>query len=218
MDDCCDPHVPAGYEKEFDARYARTLAQEYRRDGLTPTSQRIVDFAASNGIDGASVLEIGGGIGVVQLELLKRGAARTTNVELSPAYETEARKLLDEAGMRSLVNRAVGVDIAVTPDAIEPADIVILNRVVCCYPDYGRLLDASARHARRALVFSHPPRNAFTRTAIWFENLWLRMRRNPFRSFVHSPEAMIGVLSANGLEPRYRHPDRVWCVVGAVRA
>src|SRR5688572_20982983 len=163
VDECCVPPTPDDYEQEFDARFARKLARRYRRRGLTPVAERIVDFAASNGLEGASVLEIGGGIGDIQVELLLRGASRTTNLELSGAYETEAMRLLDEKGMRGRAGRLVGIDLAVSPDAVEPADIVVLHRVVCCYPDYDALLTAAARHARRAVVFSHPPRTWFTR-------------------------------------------------------
>ena len=88
-----------------------------------------MDFAGSNDLYGATVLEIGGGIGDIQLELLLRGASRTTNLELSGAYEAEAMRLLDEKGLRGRAARVVGVDLAVSPAAVEAADIVVLHRV-----------------------------------------------------------------------------------------
>ena len=218
MDECCSPRTSDMYEQEFDTRFARKLAREYRRHGLTPTARRMVDFASSNDIEGATVLEIGGGIGDLQLELLLRGASRTTNLELSGAYEAEAKRLLEENGLGGRAARVVGVDLAISPGAIEAADIVILNRVVCCYPDYDALLTAAAQHARRAVVFSHPPRTWFTRALLRADNLMCRVTRNPFRAFVHPPESMIDVLGRQGFTPRYRHRDRVWSIVGAVRA
>ena len=218
MDECCGAPTPDVYEQEFDDRFARKLAREYRRHGLTPAARRIVDFAGSNGLDGATVLEIGGGIGTIQLELLRRGASRTTNLELSGAYEAEANRLLDESGLRGRATRVVGVDLAVSSTEIDAADIVILHRVVCCYPDYDALLTAAARHARRAVVFSHPPRTWFTRALLRTDNLRYRITGNPFRGFVHPPESMIAVLARHGFTPRYRHRDRVWSIVGAVRA
>jgi hypothetical protein len=97
-----------------------------------------------------------------QIELLKRGAERSVNLELSPAYEREAERLLGEAGLDGRVQRRLH-DIALDPDAIKPADVVVLHRVVCCYPDYQRLLGAAAAHARRLLVFSYPRRTAVSR-------------------------------------------------------
>lgn len=217
VDDCCASRTPGGYDREFDDRFARRLAREYRRRGLTPTAQCMVDFAATAGVEGASILEIGGGIGDIQLELLKRGAAKTTNLELSGAYEREARRLLDEAGLGARAERVLGVDIAVAPGAVGPADIVVLNRVVCCYPDYAGLLGTAADHARRAVVFSHPPRNWITRAGVTAVNAWCRIRRHEYRGFVHSPESMVEVLERHGFTPRYRRSERAWRIIGAER-
>jgi 2-polyprenyl-3-methyl-5-hydroxy-6-metoxy-1,4-benzoquinol methylase len=108
------------------------------------------------GIEGASVLEVGGGVGELEIELLKAGAARAQNLELSPAYEQEAHRLAGQAGVQGRIDWRLH-DLAADPGAVAPADLVVLHRVVCCYPDYARLLGAAADHARRALVFTiHP--------------------------------------------------------------
>lgn len=218
MDECCAPHAPDAFDREFNARFARRLARRYRRDGLTPSARAVLDFASSVGLRGASVLEIGGGIGDLQVEALKRGASHTTNVELSSAYESEAARLLDEAGLRDRATRVLGVDLAATPAAIDPADIVLLHRVVCCYPDYERLLSAAAGHGRRAVVFSHPPRTLVTRATARVTNTVYALTRNPYRAFAHPPEAMVAVLGRAGFEPRYLARRGPWHVVGAVRA
>ena len=176
----------------------------------------MVEFLHELGIAGATVLEIGGGIGEIQIELLKRGAARTVNLELSPAYEEEAATLLRELGLEQRAERRIR-DIATGVDSVEPADIVVLHRVVCCYPDYQRLLDAAAVHARRLIVFSYPPRNAVSRLAVTAQNLILRLRRKEFRTFVHPPAAMLGVLEQRGLRPTFAHHALVWQIAGLER-
>jgi hypothetical protein len=93
----------------------------------------------------------------------------------------------------------------------------VLNRVVCCYPDYGRLLDAAAAHARRSLVFSHPPRNAVSRAVVAAQNLGFRVKRSDFRTFAHPPSAMLAVLRDRGLDPAFTHKGVVWQVTGLVR-
>lgn len=176
----------------------------------------MVEFLEGNGIEGATVLEIGGGIGEIQIELLKRGAAHALNLELSPAYDEEARRLLREAAVEDRAERRLH-DIAVDPDGVEPADIVVLHRVVCCYPDYERLLDAAARSARRLLVFSYPPRNALSRLFVGGENLVFRLLGREYRSFAHPPAAMLGVLRERGLRRTFAQHTLVWQVAGLER-
>jgi magnesium-protoporphyrin O-methyltransferase len=192
------------------------MAARYRKKGLDKTAQAMVEMLAERGLEGATVLEVGGGAGEIQLELLRRGAASATNLELSPAYEPEAAALIAEAGLAGRVQRRQ-VDIAIDPDAVEPADIVVLNRVVCCYPDYARLLGAAADHARHHLVFSHPPRNAVSRAVVATQNLLLRVSGREFRVFVHPPAAMLAVLAEHGMHLRDAHRGAVWQVAAVSR-
>lgn len=176
----------------------------------------MVDFLAAQGLAGASVLEIGGGVGEIQLELLRRGAARATNLELVSSYDAEAQRLAVQAGLADRMVRRV-VDIAAGTEPVEPADVVVLHRVVCCYPDYERLLAAAADHAGRALVFSYPRRNIASRSAIGLQNALLGLTGKAFRAFAHPPEAMSAVLRERGLHPAYTHHGMVWQVLGLVR-
>ena len=214
MSSCCNPR---GCDDFFDGGFARRVARRYRKRGLDRTAKRIVAFLEREGLETASVLEIGGGVGEIQLELLKRGAASAVNLELSPAYDAEARGLLREAGVdESRVVRRQH-DIAEDPEGVEPADIVVLNRVVCCYPDYERLLGAAASRARRLLVFSHPPRNVLSRAVLGAQNLGLRLARKEFRTYAHPPAAMLEVCRAGGLHATYAHAGAVWQVEGLRR-
>src|SRR5690349_21098672 len=213
MGSCCDPR---GYDRMFNKRFAGRSADRYRRRGLDKTAERIVRLVEEHGVQGVSVLEVGGGVGDIQHELLKRGAARATNLELSSAYEPEAARLLAEAGMTDRVERRM-VDIATAPDEVPPADVVVLNRVVCCYRDYEKLLGSVAAHARRQVVFSHPPRNLLSRTLAGGENLLLRALGRDLRVFAHPPQAMLDVLSERGLVPIRTERALVWQVTAAER-
>ncbi|HEV7194412.1 MAG TPA: methyltransferase domain-containing protein [Pedococcus sp.] len=200
----------------FGNRFARHVARRYRKRGLGGTEQHIVDFLVGRGIEGASVLEIGGGVGELHLELLRRGAARATNLELVDAYDATANELASEAGVGDRIERRV-LDIAATPGQVGPADVVVLHRVVCCYPDFERLLGAAADHAQRLLVFSHPPRNAASRLVLAAQNAAFRVSGRSFRTFAHPPARMLDVLGAHGLSPVYDHQGLVWRVAGLER-
>jgi magnesium-protoporphyrin O-methyltransferase len=173
-------------------------------------------FLERQGIEGATVLEVGGGVGELQIELLKGGAARTVNLELSPAYEQEARLLLHEAGLDGRAERLFH-DLAADPDEVEQADVVVLHRVVCCYPDFERLLGAAAEHARRLLVFSYPPRHRVSRLLIAVQNLFFRLRRMEFRTFAHPPARMLEVVDGRGLRLAYSHHPLLWQIAGFER-
>jgi len=214
MADCCEPD---GYDEMFDDRFARRVAKRYRRRGLSRSARAIVSFLTDRGVEGATVLEIGGGVGEIQVELLRRGAARATNLEISTNYEAEAAALLDRSGMQGRGERRL-LDIAQQPEDVDEADVVVLHRVVCCYPDYERLLGAAGSKAGRLLVFSHPPRNIATRTLLWWENSLRRRKGDPFRTFAHPPPAMLAVLGRAGLNSTYRWRGLGWTVVGLERS
>ena len=214
MASCCPSR---DYRRFFNQRFARRLANRYRKRGLDPTAQTMVQFLQELGIEDASILEIGGGVGEIQIELLKLGAAWAQNLELSPDYEQQARMLAGQAGVQGRLDWRIH-DLAQDPAAVVPADLVILHRVVCCYPDYERLLGAAADHARRALVFSYPPRNALSRAFYGVFNLVMRLTRSSFRGFAHPPGAMLGVLEDHGLRRTYGRRSRIWQVAGLERA
>jgi magnesium-protoporphyrin O-methyltransferase len=213
MPACCNPRGCDGF---FSERFARRMARRYRKRGLDKTARRMVAFLEQRGVAGATVLEIGGGVGEIEIELLRRGAARSVNLELSPAYQREARRLALEAGVERRIDWRLQ-DIAADPAGVEPADIVVLHRVVCCYPDYARLLTAAARCARRCVVFSHPPRNAASRLVAAAQNVGLRLLGREFRTFVHPPSAMLASLAAEGLTPSFAHDGVVWRIAGLER-
>jgi magnesium-protoporphyrin O-methyltransferase len=200
----------------FGTRFAQRQARRYRKRGLGSTERDMVDFLARRGLEGASVLEIGGGVGGIQLELLRRGAARATNLELVAAYDSPARALAQEAGLADRVDRRLH-DIVVAPEEVESADVVVLHRVVCCYPDYEALLGAAADHARRLLVFSHPPRNLGSRAVVSSQNAVLGLTGRRFRAYTHAPEAMLDVLRARGLSAVHARRGFAWHVEGLVR-
>ena len=213
MAGCCEPR---GFERMFSTRFARHVARKYRRRGLDPAASRMVDFLAADGLSGASVLEIGGGVGEIGLELLKRGAEKATILELSSAYDGEAERLAEEAGVADRTHRKL-IDIATAPDDVERADLVVLHRVVCCYPDYEGLLGVATDHCRSRLAFSHPPRNLLSRGLAATQNTTSRLLGREFRVFAHRPAAMIGVVVARGLRLEMAHPGRIWQVEGLAR-
>lgn len=214
MSDCCSPK---GYRWMFSERSARSDAGRYRRKGVDATSRSIVEMLKAAGIGGRTVLEVGGGIGAVQLELLKAGAARTVSVELTPTYEEVAGDLIREAGVTDRVERRV-MDFAENAGEVGPNDVVVMNRVVCCYPDMPKLVGAASMSAREMLVMSYPRRTWWSTLIVRAGNLVLRLTGREFQVFLHRPESILATSRQHGLEPFAARDGIFWTVAGLRRA
>ena len=196
MLDCCRAE---DYEAIFDDKRAAKDAARYREQGLKSTAQQITILLRERGIDGMSLLEVGGGIGDMQIELLRAGMARAVNVELSPAYERAASELLQEAGMQERAERRVA-DFVSTADTLQDADVVIMNMVVCCYPHMERLVTAAAAKTHRYLAISFP-RDLWLLSKLMERviNVRSRLKGSDFRFFVHPPADILDTARAAGL-------------------
>lgn len=187
-------------EQVFRPRIARRTLARYRRRGLDELELQLLESAREAGVDGARVLEIGGGLGTIGGELLAAGAAESEVVELVHAWEPYALELARERGVEGQTSFRV-VDILDRPGDVDPADIVILNRVVCCTPDGIELTGEAARHARRALVLSFPRDVLWVRALIRGLNTGMWMLRRSYRAFVHPPAALLAAAESAGLRP-----------------
>jgi magnesium-protoporphyrin O-methyltransferase len=184
----------------FKPRIARRTLARYRRRGLDELELQLLESAREAGVDGARVLEIGGGLGTIGGELVAAGAAESEVVELVDAWEPYALELARERGVEAQTSFRV-VDILDRPNDVEPADIVILNRVVCCTPEGVELAGEAARHARRALVLSFPRDVLWVRALIRGLNIGMWMLRRSYRAFVHPPAALLAAAESAGLRP-----------------
>jgi magnesium-protoporphyrin O-methyltransferase len=183
----------------FGERSARRELRRYLRKGLGGDDARqMAGWAEDTGLDGATVVEVGGGIGQVQAELLRRGAAHGTVVEVVDAYAGAAAELARATGIAGKSTFLLA-DLLETPEAVEPADIVVLRRVVCCSPDGPALLGAAAGKARRTLLASYPRDRVITRAFVRVQNGLFALLRRRFRVYVHPPGRLEEAASAHGL-------------------
>ena len=185
----------------FKPRLARKSLERHRRKGLDDLERRMVAVASAGGLEGARVLEIGGGIGTLQSELLRAGAAEGEIVELVSAWEPYARELARERGIEDRTSFRV-VDILESPESVEEADLVLLNRVVCCSPDGIALSGRAARLARRALVLSFPRDVLWVRVGLRLVNVGMRVMGRSFRVFLHPPSELVSSAEEAGLSAR----------------
>lgn len=208
MSDCCNP---AGYRSFFNDREARRSLRNYDKRGLDKMARSMVDFLISQDVAGKTVLEVGGGIGAIQVELMKGGAASAVNIELSEGYEDVATQLMLREGVSDRVERRVGDFTTVAPEL--NADYVVMNRVVCCYPFMERLMGAAVSSAERFVAATFPRERLVAKLGVSLGNTYCRMRGIDFRAFVHPPKAITDTAAAGGFEVAFHDRDLIWNAV-----
>ena len=204
---CCNHYSVA--EKQFDGKKADSDLQRYRRRGPDAVTRLMLAELRRWPLQGEDLLDVGSGIGVIGAELADSRLASATLVDASPAYLDVARAEI-ESRYESRPTRFLLGDFATIADTVTAADVVTLNRVVCCYPDAEALLRGAASRTRRLLAFSYPRDRWYMWVMTALENLWRRLRGSSFRTFVHQPERMAAVLEAAGLVRVARQGTLVW--------
>jgi SAM-dependent methyltransferase len=205
--DCCTYTQEAN--TQFGEARARQEAQEYAKNGLNRDAQAIVDAVGERGIKGASLLEVGSGIGSVTFELLKKGVGQAANIEASSAYLEAARALAQQAGVENRVTfrRA---DFAQEAGQVASADIVVMHRVVCCYPNAPALVEAAAQHSLRLLTLSYPVDKWYMHLYNHVQNLIRRVKGSSFRMYIHPPKVIFETASASGLSLVHESSSGSW--------
>jgi len=177
----------------------------------------VIAFLKERGVAGATVLEIGGGVGAMQVDLLQAGAAHAHNIEISPHYEKSAGELAAQAGVTDRVERVVADFVAVSA-AVPAADAVIMHKVVCCYPDMPGLVRPAAEHTRRWLLLTFPADRWWIRAGLRAANLLQTLVRSRYRVFFHEPLEIKAVAERTGLRPVLDRRGVFWQFLALERA
>lgn len=212
---CCPP--PVDYEPIFSAKTARADLRAYRRNGAQGSTRNLIEALVDEGVAGAAVIDVGAGVGVVGFGLLDAGADRMTDVDASRAYLAAAKH---EAARRGVLDRATfhyGDFVGLAPE-LEPAEIVAMDRVICCYPDWRAITSAATSHSSRLIGLVLPVDRWWMRLVVGMLNTWLRLSRRSFRSFIHPVSAIDRQIVAAGFERRFLRRGFVWQTVVYRRA
>jgi SAM-dependent methyltransferase len=210
--DCCDPN---GLDRMFAGRLVRQELNAWRRKGLNGRQRSIIEPLAPLA-PGTTVLEVGCGIGAVGTTLLTKGAGEGTFVDISMAYLRAAREAAAQAGVEARASFHQD-DFATSKHPYPEADVVVLDRVVCCYPDAVALLEKAARHSRQTLIFTYP-------RPFWFMPLFrtlcalgMRLAGREYRFFLHDPELLLRAATGAGHSHVVTRSVGVWQLVKVSR-
>lgn len=186
-------------DQTFGDADARAGLRRYQKRGPAGQTRAILQAIRSRGLKGATLLDIGGGVGVIHHELMPDTVRQTTHVDASSAYLKAAEGEAARRGHSPAVE-FVHADFTDVASDLPPADIVTLDRVVCCYPDIHALLTAAAGRSKSLLAMSYPRETWYARFVVNAMDFIQSLRRDPFRVFVHPVAEMDSLLNANGLQ------------------
>ena len=209
MISCCQC---CGSEEQFNRAEAARKLREYRRGAAARTTQLLLDALMRELVAGQTVLDSGGGVGAILRALLKADAAAATDVNASAAYLAAVREEVARQGHagRITYHHRNFVDIA---DTLAPADIVTLDRVICCYDDMPALVGLSAARAQRLYGVVYPRDTWWIRLFMRAQNIIMHVTRAPMRFFVHPTAAVEAAIRAQGLERRFYRVAGPWQVI-----
>lgn len=192
---CCHGQ---NYDSLFDAKIARKELRAYRSKGPRGATARLLQIVKASTPPSPSLLDIGGGVGVIPQEMLKAGASQITSVDASEAYHATTESVAREQGFEKRWNSTKGDFVECSAD-ISPADIVTLDKVICCYPDMPALVGASATKAEKIYGIVIPKDEWWVRSVAKIGNLILKVLRYEFRGYVHRHAAIDAVIEKAGL-------------------
>lgn len=206
------PRCACGCVNTFPTREAEKDLKRYLEKGPDATTRTLIEAIKGQGIEGATLLDVGGGIGAIQLELLAAGLGRAQSVDASEAYVSVARAEAARRGYSDRVEHRLG-RLADLGDEVAQADIVTLDRVVCCDPDLRSMLDTVTARARRVVGLVYPRVTWWTRLFARAEAAVDWLTRDPTRWHLHPEEAIDGAFRRAGFERVEVDRTLVWQVV-----
>lgn len=196
--------------------FAHRSRRRFEKKGFEASQEQLLAGLQQVGFGGATLLEIGCGVGNLHQTLLERGAHTASGIDLAPAMLSEARDWADKRGLGGRVNYLEG-DFVELDDKVAMADICLLDKVVCCYPDAQGLLRKATAKTRRAFALTYPRDRWFVELGVgaWNSLLWLI--RSDFRTYVHEPARVESWIVGDGLEKCYEGRTAGWLTQVFVR-
>lgn len=203
---CCGHNQDAS---RFFSWMAGSSRKRFEKKGFEQSQKYLMEGLKRAGYQGASVLEIGSGAGNFHQSLLLDGADRATGVDLAPRMLDQARSWARDRHLESRVDYRQG-DFVEFADAIEPMDVVVLDKVICCYPDAESLVQLSLQKTRRVYALTFPRYTWVNRAMSKLMGRIFWLFRCNFRNYVHRPESIESWITGAGFRRLTRDRTLVW--------
>jgi SAM-dependent methyltransferase len=205
MGACCCHAQSAG---RFFSFFARRSRKRYKRKGFEASQKQLMAGLEQVGYRDATVLDIGCGVGHLHQTLLEQGARSAIGIDLAPKMLAEASDWAKQRGLSERVRYVEGD--FMTVDDIGDADITLLDKVVCCYPDAQGLAGKSLAKTKHIYGLTYPRDRWFIRLGVEVMAWLLWLMRSEFRSYVHDPVQIERWIRDKGFQKRFEAQTAMW--------
>ena len=208
---CC-AECSTAYNHTFNAKMAARDLKRYKKRGPSESTKKLLNVIFNRpgkGSNSKSLIDIGGGIGAIGLESVANGIESITSIDVSSEYLSAAEKEVVEQGLQNRFTFYTG-DVVQLATNIDPADIVTLDKSICCYQDYASLVETSVSMARN-IVGIVIPREVWW--VIWINaigNLFRKLKGDTFRTFVHPVTKIRSIITNHGFTELATQRSREW--------
>jgi magnesium-protoporphyrin O-methyltransferase len=175
---CC------GANRFFDDKKADRQYRKYLKKGASRVTRGILSQFSEESVQNRSLIDVGGGIGAIQWWFLDNGGSSTCSVDSSEAYLTKTREHAEIHSWQEKTDFIFG-DFVELEHNLAQADYVTLDKVICCYPDYKSIIEASCRNAKECIILSYPMDGFIASIISWLSDLALRLRSSDFKPYIH---------------------------------
>ncbi len=204
---CCCPHSQSA--GKFFSFFARSYRRRFAKKGFEKSQKQLITGIKQAGFADKSLLEIGCGVGHLHQSLIEQGATSAVGIELSDKMLAEARDWARQRKLSEKTEYFEGDFIAIN-NIINPADIVIMDKVVCCYPDADALIHQSLEKCKQTIALTYPRKTWYTRLGVAFAALFMKLLGSSFRPYVHNPQQIEQWIVAKGFNRIYQDQTNVW--------
>lgn len=211
---CCCPHSQSA--SKFFSLFARNYRRRFQRRGFETSQKQLLTGLRQAGFADASVLEIGSGVGHLHQTLLEQGAANAVGIDLAPRMIEEAQRWAQERKLQERVHYLQG-DFMELGEQVAAADVTVLDKVVCCYPDADGLVHRSLSKTHRVYALTYPRNRWYVRAGVRLAAASLRLLGSAFRPYVHDPAEVQRWIEEAGFRKAYQQHTPIWLTQVFVR-
>jgi len=201
-----------GVNTLFDKKGAKKEYKRYLRKGAHKMTKKLIEALKNEDIQGKSLIDIGGGIGAIHHELLSAGVRKATNVDGSEAYIETSKEEGKRLHHEEKLTHHFG-DYVEQSESVGQADIVTLDKVLCCYKDMRELVARSSSNAQKFYGLIYPNDTWWMKFFSSFANIFVRLKSKEFQSYIHDVKEVENIILGNGFKQRFYYKNFIWQVI-----